>query len=84
MTPGGQLGSNQGGYDRTAGESQVTQVITEWRLNVSITILYTRSLLTQKSPQINEVPVGITTIPTYVTTDLNFTLSRLCLPLQHH
>ena len=38
LTPGGQLGSNQGGFDRTAGESQVTQVITEWRLNVSVNI----------------------------------------------
>ena len=42
MTPGGQLGSSQGGFDRTAGESQVTQVITEWRLNVSGTTLYMR------------------------------------------
>ncbi|KAG8215508.1 hypothetical protein J3R82DRAFT_9153 [Butyriboletus roseoflavus] len=31
----GQLGSNQGGFDRMTGESQVTQVITEWRLNIN-------------------------------------------------
>ncbi|KAG8215448.1 hypothetical protein J3R82DRAFT_9062 [Butyriboletus roseoflavus] len=31
----GQLGSNQGGFDRTTGESQVTQVITKWRLNIN-------------------------------------------------
>ncbi|KAG8217909.1 hypothetical protein J3R82DRAFT_6075 [Butyriboletus roseoflavus] len=32
----GQLGSNQGEFDRMTGESQVTQVITEWRLNINV------------------------------------------------
>lgn len=41
----GELGANYGGFDRIAGESQVTQIITEWRLNVSVTILLARSLL---------------------------------------
>ena len=46
----GQLGSNQGGFDCMTGESQVTQVITQWRLNVSATITYMEySLLKQNS-----------------------------------
>ena len=38
LTLAGQLGSNKGGFDRMTGESQVTQVSTKWRLNVSIII----------------------------------------------
>lgn len=43
--PGGQLGSSQGGFDRTIGESQVTQVTTLWRLNVSANMIITYKIL---------------------------------------
>lgn len=33
---GGQLGPEPGGFERISGESQVMQVVTKWRLNVSV------------------------------------------------
>lgn len=47
------------------GESQVTQVTTEWRLNVSVTIAqmgYLLPLLNQNAWQINVVPVRVASI----------------------
>ena len=37
---GGKLGPYQGGFEWAVGESQVTQVITEWRLNVSVVTIW--------------------------------------------
>ena len=46
----GQLGPSQGGFQLTTGQSPVTQVVTEWRLNVSIVINFVNhSLLKSNS-----------------------------------